>query len=351
LTIKFICTCGKHLRARDEMAMRRSACPKCGAPVGIPPLTPLGPGLAAPMTPDERRKLAYERRTRAAPVAAPAAPSAPPAPAASHPIDIRIVRLLSSKGQRRPELQGRHLESRWSEFLLYPLRAWHLCLELAVLLTVLSAGTAIFLPRLLADPLGHSGWTVFHLSWVLLLLFGVPCSFLDCVLASAVAGEVYYIRWSGNPVLTVAISVLRWSACFVAGPCAFAVLAWRYWLACGDPSVIDWIILAELGVVALVWWFFALLSVTDRGRIWALQPVAVIDLAHRLGWRALLLAAGAALLLLGHGLVLVAGVALVHTSLWGVLVLAAGWMSGVFWGTFFCRCLGVCCHRKRVAAA
>ena len=36
MSIKFICICGKRLRARDEMASRRSVCPRCGAPVGIP---------------------------------------------------------------------------------------------------------------------------------------------------------------------------------------------------------------------------------------------------------------------------------------------------------------------------
>ncbi|HEY7307870.1 MAG TPA: hypothetical protein VH643_00785 [Gemmataceae bacterium] len=40
MSIKFICSCGKHLRARDEMAARRSMCPRCGAPVGIPSLQP-----------------------------------------------------------------------------------------------------------------------------------------------------------------------------------------------------------------------------------------------------------------------------------------------------------------------
>src|SRR5438105_5600907 len=40
MPIKFVCGCGKRLRARDEMAARRSLCPRCGAPVGIPSLQP-----------------------------------------------------------------------------------------------------------------------------------------------------------------------------------------------------------------------------------------------------------------------------------------------------------------------
>src|SRR6516225_10035363 len=36
MAIKFFCKCGKKLKARDEMAGRRSMCPRCGSPVGIP---------------------------------------------------------------------------------------------------------------------------------------------------------------------------------------------------------------------------------------------------------------------------------------------------------------------------
>ena len=58
MSIKFVCSCGKHLRARDEMAARRSMCPRCGAPVGVPSLRPTHAGTqAAPLTPQERRRL------------------------------------------------------------------------------------------------------------------------------------------------------------------------------------------------------------------------------------------------------------------------------------------------------
>jgi len=58
MSIKFVCSCGKRLRARDEMAARRSMCPRCGAPVGFPSLRPTHSGtVAAPLTPQERRRL------------------------------------------------------------------------------------------------------------------------------------------------------------------------------------------------------------------------------------------------------------------------------------------------------
>src|SRR5581483_11058359 len=86
MSIKFVCSCGKHLRARDEMAARRSVCPRCGAPVGMPSKQPTQRGAAAaPMTPAERW---LSRRRPAAPrddeddtIRIAPSPLAPPSPA------------------------------------------------------------------------------------------------------------------------------------------------------------------------------------------------------------------------------------------------------------------------------
>src|SRR5438105_10031804 len=64
MAIKFVCSCGKRLRARNEMAARRSVCPACGEPVGIPSLTPTArAATAGAMTPAER--LSVGRRVMA----------------------------------------------------------------------------------------------------------------------------------------------------------------------------------------------------------------------------------------------------------------------------------------------
>src|SRR5205823_2563976 len=126
---------------------------------------------------------------------------------------------------------------------------------------LLSACVALVLPRLLAEQLGDGmSATLFRLTCALavVLLAAPPCSFLDCVLTSAVKGEVYYILWSGNPLLTVLVGGGRWLVCFLAGPVVFAATGYLYWLNCGDPAPIDWLILVELGVMALAYWLFAL---------------------------------------------------------------------------------------------
>lgn len=355
MTIKFICSCGKHLKARDEMASRRSVCPRCGSPVGIPSLKPTG--AVAPLTPLERLRHARNREPlpkerSAAPSTVPPAAGSPPA-AVPRQLDPRVVHLLSKKGKRRAELVGRHLEQHWYECLVYPLRAWRFCLAIAVFLTVLSILGALVVPLQLAETSVESWQTpVFYAGAGLLLviLVGLPCSFLDCVLASAAAGEVYYIRWSGSVLLTILSAGARWLLCFFAGPVVFAGVGVLYWINCGDPGWADGLILAELAVVGTLYWLYALLAVTDEGRLRDLNPVAVADLAHRLGWRGLGVVLAAAVALLGHALLLAVGAAALHTAPpGGVLILLAGWASGLCWSTFFCRLLGIWCFRSRQA--
>lgn len=302
MAIKFVCGCGKHLRARDDMASKRVICPKCGSLVGIPALRPALPGAAGPMTPLERLRHARDRKPLPPPEQPAAQLEAPAAP--KPPGGSRTVRLLAGKISRRPDPTGAHLEKRWYECLSYPLRAFRLCVGLALILTALNAAVAMLLPRLLAEP-PEGPWALaaFHSTWALgvLLIAGLPCSFLEAVMESASAGEAFFIRWSGNLPGTVVLGGLRWLACFLAGPVVFAAAGLMYWLSCGDPAVVDWLILTELGLVAVAYQIYALLALNDRGRLRDLNPVAVADLAHRLSWRGLGGVLAAAALLLAHG--------------------------------------------------
>ncbi len=349
MSIKFICSCGKKLRARDAWASRRILCPGCGNPVGVPSLKRHHEGDHGPMTPAERLRYAHQRKMMGE---ASAAESDAPAPTAPSQPSPRLVRLLSNRAQRPPDPGTRHLEKHWYECLLYPLRAFRICLVLAVFLAVLGGSMALILPPLLNDPEGTSlPVVIFWLVIGMLVIFGLPCSFLECVITSASAGEVYYIRWSGNIAFTLLLSGVKWSLCFLAGPVVFAATGVFYWLSCGQPNWLDRFILTELGIVAIGYWFFAILSVTDRGRLRDINPVAVVDLIHRLGWRGTVVMSLAALLLLAHGLVLLYGVAEIHTNgFLGLLIQGATWTSAVFWSTFFCRLLGVWCHLSREQA-
>ena len=138
---------------------------------------------------------------------------------------------------------------------------------------------------------------------------------------------------------------------FLAGPVVFAGVAAAYWIECGDPGVVDWLILTELAVLTVGYGLLVLAAVAERGRLRDANPLHVIDLAHRLGWRAGAMALAGSALAVAHGLLgVVAAEELHHTEALGVLLLAACWLSGMFWATLLFRLLGVWCQRSRSAA-
>ena len=246
----------------------------------------------------------------------------------------RRVRLHSAKAPRRRAT--RRLEQHWYEFLTYPLSTWRLCLALAIMLTILSTVLLVWLPTRLnaMEPADDWGTRGFYLNVLViaLLLAGLPCTFLERVLASATNGEVDYIVWSGNVFTTFAAAAHRWVAAFLSGPALLAAVAWLYWQRCGE-SLWDQFVLFEISVVAVAYFILALAAVVDRGRWRNLSPTAVADMAHRLRWRALAVVA-AALGVLALGRLMLAGVADIHRGeLQGWLTLTGGWFIGVFAGT------------------
>jgi hypothetical protein len=356
MSIKFICSCGKHLRARDEMARRRSVCPRCGQPVGIPSREPTYPGTAAaPLTPAERLRLAAQRvATRAAEsgTAAPPRPSAPPASPAGLPRDrVGTLMLALLAGRRAPGRQRqRPLETHWYEYLLYPFHDGRLWVGPAGLLTALSAVVLLLTPRLLA--LQAEGavarWALASAGLLGLFAAGYPCNFLGCVLRSAACGDGSALRWVGHSVGGAMRAALVGLVCFLAGPVVPAAVAAAYWMQCGDPGLVDGLILAELAVLTVGYLLLALAAVSERGRLRDANPLSVIDLAHRLGWRAAAVALAGTVLALAHGLLAVVAAENLHReALVGLLLLAACWASGMFWATALFRLLGVWCYRSR----
>jgi len=241
----------------------------------------------------------------------------------------------------------RGLEEHWYEYLLFPLRVAWVWPVLVLFTAGLSIILAEFLPRQLAEGTIPPEALVFSCVCGLFLA-GLPCAFLDCLFCSAAAG-----RWApadGNLLLQSLRSAARWLLCFLAGPVLFAVTGYFYWLNCGE-TLLDNLILAELGVAGFAYWLFALLAVTESGRFRDLNPVAVVDTAHRLRWRGLAVVL-AALLFVAHGWVLLsAALTLQGNSPKGWALVIGAWAGGVFWGMFFSRLLGIWCYRSRRALA
>jgi hypothetical protein len=137
----------------------------------------------------------------------------------------------------------------------------------------------------------------------------------------------------------------RWLFAFLAGPAPLAVAGFFYWLHGGDLGLLDWLILAEMGVLAVSYWVLAVAAAGERERWLDANPLAVARLVARLGDRALVVAV-AALVALAHGWLAVAALAEVYRSAWAWLWLACGGLSGLFLATFLFRLLGVGCYGR-----
>jgi hypothetical protein len=233
----------------------------------------------------------------------------------------------------------------------YPFRAWPLILAMAGGLTLLTAIVALVLPLALRDvtldavsiPIGLIS------SLGPLAALGYICGFLDCVLASGMAGESRYVRWPGRSLALVYRSLLAWLLAFLSAPAPLAAIGFYYWLYCGDLQLVDWIILIEMGIVGSGYWLLAVLAVTRSERLRDANPWRVAELAERLGWRSLIAAVMAGVLFLAHGLLAFWTASVLHDQLGLGLVLAAGcWLSWLYWATFVFRVVGIWCYYRRV---
>jgi hypothetical protein len=340
MSIKFVCRCGKHLRARDEMASRRSRCPRCGAPVGIPSLQPTHRGAPlGPMT------LVHRQRTAQATLA----------PTNCTPDQASSSSELASRdaGRDRQAVRPfrlnwrsrRWVETHWYQCLLLPRGAWPLLLGLACVMTLFSGGLALGLPALVNDFRAQESWFLW-LAWPLLLIpltvLGYASAFLDGVFASAMAGEVGHVAWPGRNLVLALRSGARWLTCFLAGPIVPAGLSILYWIHAGDLGLLDKLIVAELNTLAIAVWFLLLLSLNYHERLRAVNPVRVLGLIQRLGHRLVALALFMAVMLLAFaGSAWVGLEKLHHGVAQGWLWLFLSWMSGMFFASFVFRWVGV----------
>jgi hypothetical protein len=344
MSIKFVCSCGKHLRARDEMAARRSRCPRCGEPVGIPSLQPTHTGtVAAPMTPQERRRLSRlaGRSDGDSTAVATALPPQPP---------FGPTNATTDGEWNRPVRLPRQLETHWYECLLYPFFCGRLLTLLAVTLAFFSSLLALVvvpkLPRL-AETSVWTGlpYTAFALPPLLALAY--VCGTVECALASALAGQGPGEYWPGGQVGLVLKSVLRWLVCCLAGPVVPAVLACYFWLNGGDLTVLDWIVIGELAVLAVAYWLLAVVRTSESGRLRDANPVRVGQLVRRLGLRAVVPVFVVPVLTFAHVLLGFVALGELHRAIvGGWLLLTFVWGSALFSASFVFRLLGVWCYRK-----
>jgi hypothetical protein len=358
MAIRFACKCGKHLRAGDTMAGRHTLCPKCGALVAIP-------------SPEDAAKGAASARPQAAVADSQSAGANADDAEDIGPILLRVKRKNDKDPNRyrksvwvpldpdrgpppeklpRPVKTARRrydwqLESRWYHCLTYPFRAWPVLLLLSLAQTGLLLWAAVLIPRLSAgvEDIPATESLVFLATMILVAIYSM--GLFDCVLASSVAGEYRVFRFPGIDLGAQGAAACL--SCFLAGPIAPAAIGIVYWVRCGDPNLLDWIIMAELAAATFGYWLFELLAIRDNGG-WVAGPATVLENVARMWPRSLLAAVGMPCLGYLYIRMVVAGLVRWHVDgLLALPYLAFAQLTGMFGVTFLLRVIGVWSYHSR----
>jgi len=375
VAIFFCCPCGQNLRVDEDLAGGSTRCLACGRLVPVPSLHSAnqGIGIDSPPTVAAPRPIQVVPPVPVLELKVTEIPMPPPAPlpyrrpglpqtdddepyrlseqtegAGARDIQEKLnrkqLRRVLAEAQRDVAEQRRRartwrLETHWYEFLVYPLRALPLVLCLALAWATLIAFLVAIWP---------ASWEPVEvvprlpLALFVFLLLGYTWAFLEATFAAGAAGEAGYVaRPNTDRLARAARGGARVVVCFLAGPILPAVVAFSFWLDSGDFQLPDWLIVWELGILAVGYWFLALLAVQERGRYSDASPVAIVKLVLCLGYRVLLAALLVAVIVVGHGMLMFGALEEMHRSLGGWFSMGWCWAGQLFWLLLVLRWLGV----------
>lgn len=361
MSIKFHCSCGKKLRARDAMAARQVVCPQCGQRLGVPVSgAATRSGFTRPLSVEEYlqhpRNPDTEQDFRPNSAAADAASRLAERyfPESGEPPPPDPSRRKKGRGTLHSWLIGER--SRPRSALDFAVRMCQLLVPaagvrmigLGVVLAGLVLVTALALPQaqdFLQQQETVKLITLAPVATIPIYLIGQVCAWFLCVLVSEISGHKTDRTWIDFNVKQAFTGFACFALTFLAGPIAPAALAVWFWLHSGDMKVIDWLIVAQLGIVAAGYWLLALVEISMSRWPRLPNPNRVAELALQLGWRTFA-AIGTATALAGiHAWVLYW--ALLHLLVepgraipallgWGVSVLVTG--------SLFMRLVGCWCR-------
>jgi hypothetical protein len=182
----------------------------------------------------------------------------------------------------------------------------------------------------------------------LLFVLGCVFNYYMAIIGLAVRGKMRFEAGMETSPLWAFYQSARCLLCFLAGPALIACAAVAYWVYNGDPGLIDWLILAELGVACVGWWLIALLLnvVDDRFLVASPRRVLTTALSMKRGLVEVLLLSCAAVV----GQVIALGFAvsqLYVRPFWALILLCTVWTAGLYLGAFVFRRLGVTYYRSR----
>lgn len=277
-------------------------CPDCGAPVGIPTRQPThrdAPELPGSILSAARSDSSAHSAKQSAPQPASHPPlSAPPGGitgrwmpfkkreavrrVGARPAEVEIRLRRAPRWMRLYEPSNSRLTSAADLLLLRILMLAGLAGAIA-----LSAGGAV---HLLPDAVRGKALGLPH--GPLLVLSSMAFAFAAMYVASFI-GQMVHHAVTGSPqgwqfdvsFGRAASYAARWLASFVCGPLLIAGGGLAYWLHCGRLTAVDWMILAELALLAVILCLALWFGSSVCGKFAILCPVRASRLVCRIGRR------------------------------------------------------------------
>jgi hypothetical protein len=378
MAIDVLCDCGKRLKAPDWMAGRATQCPACWAPVTVPKRGLFG--LFGDNS-TKRRKRGPRSTPRSSPVDdtlrtdfSPPAPgsvsAATPGPASDNPVvfpqrrptptsrkttfvptrrvtdgdDYRPNSVMLRSQPRWVKLISDSSKQHWYSGLLFPFSQLPVFIRLGLLQAVLTTAALIFWLSIERDSPSRDQLVLCMIACLggVFYVMGHTFHYFNAILEMASHGQTKHEPGIGCTALGALVSCGHWLSCFLAGPALLFAGAVGYWLYCGDLTIIDWSILAELCFAGVAWWLIALLLTNIDETLRVASPAQVLRTALTMPGEGAAITILATVIFLGHFFAAAYAIAQIHvTPLTAFPLLWACWSSGFYLTAFSFRRLGL----------
>ena len=241
-------------------------------------------------------------------------------------------------------------EQHWYHSLTFPFVQLPVFLRLGLLQAVLTTAALIFWLCMDRDSPNRNQFALAVVGCLAGVFFvmGHTFHYFNAILEMACHGYTKHEPGIGCTSLGALVSCGHWLSCFLAGPALLFVAAFGYWIYCGDLTLVDWSILAELCFAGVGWWLIALLLTNLDDTVKVASPVQVVRTAFAMPAECALLTLLAAAVFLGHFFAGAYAIGQLHvTPLFAFPLLCACWSSGFYLTAFTFRRLGLTYYRAQ----
>src|SRR5580704_6304512 len=379
MAIDVFCDCGKRLKAPDWMAGRSTQCPACWQAVRIPKRrwfdvfggSRKNKRRRSRTRPDETGSQPADVPQRAdssSPTRGTFSDATPPqfgtftavSKRGPAPSDRKTTfvpsRQVTDGDEYRPnsimlrsqprwvKLLPARKEQHWYHSLSFPLGKLPVFFRLGLLQAVLTTAALIFWLSMERDNPSRDQLVLCMIACLggVFYVMGHTFHYFNAILEMASHGQTKHEPGIGCTALGALVSCGHWLSCFLAGPALLFAGAVGYWLYCGDLTIIDWSILAELCFAGVAWWLIALLLTNIDETLRVASPAQVLRTALTMPGEGAAITILATVIFLGHFFAAAYAIGQIHvTPLTAFPLLWACWSSGFYLTAFSFRRLGL----------